>query len=240
MALVNTQSGRAAVQVPAPSLMLDDGEVERRVRLIRPMERPSMPLGSMPETHWREADRDAFAKAWADEVAQVPEFTTSEIHIVTGLLLPIWNRFPNDFHARLSLADRCRRAPRRPQGIAGVGRCDTRRRAGQPLARRRFRGADRWPDGYRAHGRTSTAPRPRHGRAPDRAHRLQRTDARAPASLWPLQRDHRLEVALLRARHVRAAPAEAGGEACSDTGEAILARLIERYPLVRVCARAAD
>ena len=96
LALVNTQSGRAAVQVPAPSLMLDDGEVERRVRLIRPMERPSMPLASMPETHWREADRDAFAKAWADEVAQVPEFTTSEIHIVTGLLLPIWNRFPND------------------------------------------------------------------------------------------------------------------------------------------------
>jgi hypothetical protein len=34
-----SQSGRAAVQVPAPSLMLDDGEVERRVRLIRPMER---------------------------------------------------------------------------------------------------------------------------------------------------------------------------------------------------------
>ena len=30
--------------------------------------------------------------------------------------------------------------------------------------------------------------------------------------------------------------AAAGGE----TGEAILARLIERYPLVRVCARAAD
>jgi len=28
-------SGRAAVQVPAPSLMLDDGEIERRVRLIR-------------------------------------------------------------------------------------------------------------------------------------------------------------------------------------------------------------
>ncbi|MEX2009867.1 MAG: strawberry notch family protein, partial [Dongiaceae bacterium] len=37
--LVNGQSGRAAVQVPAPSLMLDDGEVQRRVRLLRPMER---------------------------------------------------------------------------------------------------------------------------------------------------------------------------------------------------------
>ncbi|RUX12085.1 methylase, partial [Mesorhizobium sp. M2A.F.Ca.ET.042.01.1.1] len=34
--LVNERSGRGAVQAPAPSLMLDDGEIERRVRLVRP------------------------------------------------------------------------------------------------------------------------------------------------------------------------------------------------------------
>ena len=56
MLLVNTQSGRAAVQVPAPSLMLDDGEVERRVRLLRPMERTAIPLAMMAQTHWEEAD----------------------------------------------------------------------------------------------------------------------------------------------------------------------------------------
>ena len=94
--LVNSQSGRAAVQVPAPSLMLDDGEVERRVRLIRPMEHPAMPLAMMPQTHWREADRETFARAWAAELAEVPEFTDSEIHIVAGLLLPIWKRLPNE------------------------------------------------------------------------------------------------------------------------------------------------
>ncbi len=94
--LVNSQSGRAAVQVPAPSLMLDDGEVERRVRLIRPMEHPAMPLAMMPQTHWREADRESFAHAWAAELADVPEFTDSEIHIVAGLLLPIWKRLPNE------------------------------------------------------------------------------------------------------------------------------------------------
>ena len=94
--LVNSQSGRAAVQVPAPSLMLDDGEVERRVRLIRPMEHPAMPLAMMPQTHWREADRETFACAWAAELADVPEFTDSEIHIVAGLLLPIWKRLPNE------------------------------------------------------------------------------------------------------------------------------------------------
>ena len=94
--LVNSQSGRAAVQVPAPSLMLDDGEVERRVRLLRPMERAAIPLSTMAQTHWREADRADFARAWETELAAVPEFTDSILHIVTGLLLPIWKRLPNE------------------------------------------------------------------------------------------------------------------------------------------------
>jgi predicted RNA methylase len=94
--LVNAQSGRAAVQVPAPSVMLDDGEVERRVRLIRPMDHSALPLAMMPQTQWREADRETFARAWEAELAQVPEFTDSEIHIVAGLLLPIWKRLPHE------------------------------------------------------------------------------------------------------------------------------------------------
>ena len=94
--LINGQSGRAAVQVPAPSLMLDDGEVERRVRLLRPMERTAIPLATMAQTHWREAERDAFAAAWDAELADLPEFSDSRIHIVTGLLLPIWKRLPDE------------------------------------------------------------------------------------------------------------------------------------------------
>src|SRR5882724_3137481 len=94
--LVNERSGRAAVQVPAPSLMLDDGEIERRVRLIRPMEGHNVPLKMMAESHWIETDREAFAAAWRAELAEVPEFTDCTIHIVAGLLLPIWKRLPNE------------------------------------------------------------------------------------------------------------------------------------------------
>ena len=94
--LVNERSGRAALQVPAPSLMLDDGEIERRVRLIRPMEHHSLPLKMMAESHWVETDRECFAAAWQAELAGVPEFTDSTIHIVSGLLLPIWKRLPNE------------------------------------------------------------------------------------------------------------------------------------------------
>jgi hypothetical protein len=94
--LVNERSGRAAIQVPAPSLMLDDGEIERRVRLIRPMEHHSLPLKMMAESHWADADRERFAAAWRAELAEVPEFTDSVIHMAAGLLLPIWKRLPNE------------------------------------------------------------------------------------------------------------------------------------------------
>jgi len=94
--LVNDRSGRAAVQTPAPSLMLDDGEIERRIRLIRPMEQHHASFKMMEESHWVEADHKTFAHAWNAEVAEMPEFTDSIIHIVAGLLLPIWKRLPNE------------------------------------------------------------------------------------------------------------------------------------------------
>ncbi|UWU75407.1 strawberry notch family protein [Bradyrhizobium huanghuaihaiense] len=94
--LINERSGRAAVQIPTASVMLDDGEIERRVCLIRPMEQHRVPLTMMAESHWVDADRERFAAAWLAELAEVPEFTESKIHVVAGLLLPIWKRLPNE------------------------------------------------------------------------------------------------------------------------------------------------
>jgi predicted RNA methylase len=94
--LVNAKSGRAAVQGPAPSIMLDDGEIERRVRLIRPMEHHHAAFKSMAECHWQEADRQTFALAWTRELDDVRPFTESTLHIVSGLLLPVWKRLPNE------------------------------------------------------------------------------------------------------------------------------------------------
>jgi len=74
-------------------VVLDDGEIERRVRLIRPMEQHKVRLTIMAESHWAEADRERFAAAW---VAEVPEFTKSTIHVEAGLLLPVWMRLPNE------------------------------------------------------------------------------------------------------------------------------------------------
>ncbi|WP_246050815.1 strawberry notch family protein [Asticcacaulis tiandongensis] len=94
--LVNERSGRAAVQVSAPSLMLDDGEIERRVRLIRPMDHHHASLMAMADSHWQVADQATFAALWVRELTEIPEFTDSTLHMVTGLLLPVWKRLPAD------------------------------------------------------------------------------------------------------------------------------------------------
>ncbi|PKB14951.1 strawberry notch-like protein [Novosphingobium kunmingense] len=94
--LINARSKRAAVQLPARSVMLDDGEVERRIRLIRPMEKLNFALNHLAETSWEQVDERSFAAVWQAEVAQVDEFTASELHIVTGLLLPIWKQLPEE------------------------------------------------------------------------------------------------------------------------------------------------
>jgi len=94
--LVNARSGHAAVQVRAASVTLDDGEVERRFRLVRPTERKNMAEAALLASHWEDADEAAFARAWQAEVASLPDFVESRFHIVTGLLLPIWRRLPQD------------------------------------------------------------------------------------------------------------------------------------------------
>ena len=92
--LVNERSGRAAVKTSAPSLMRDDGSIERRVRLLRPMQRDTMSVDDFAATHWKEAEREEFIPVWEREIAGIPEFSTSTFHLVTGLLLPIWRRLP--------------------------------------------------------------------------------------------------------------------------------------------------
>lgn len=94
--LVNARSSHAAVQVAAASLTLDDGEVERRVRLVRPTERKNIAEAAFEGSRWEEVGEAAFASAWDAEVATLPEFVESRFWIVTGLLLPIWRRLPDD------------------------------------------------------------------------------------------------------------------------------------------------
>lgn len=42
----------------------------------------------VPKTEWD--------KAWSDEVKNIPEYNESTLHIITGAILPVWNKLPQD------------------------------------------------------------------------------------------------------------------------------------------------
>ena len=94
--MLNSKSKRAAVMVPTRSIMLEDGTVVPRVSLCRPMGESRFEVDQLEETNWEEADERIFAAAWEAELATIPTFTSSTLHIVTGLLLPIWKLLPRD------------------------------------------------------------------------------------------------------------------------------------------------
>lgn len=92
--LVNTQSQRAALGAPASSLMLKDGGVEERVRLIRPLSRDAVSKERLASSHWQVATEAEFISFWLKELQEIPPTRSSEIHLVTGLLLPVWKHLP--------------------------------------------------------------------------------------------------------------------------------------------------
>ncbi len=94
--LVNARSGRAALKVPAPGRMSEDGAVETCVRLLRPLESPSVTEAELADSHWEEIALYRFREAWKAERASLPAFRTSDFYLVTGLLLPIWDLMKSD------------------------------------------------------------------------------------------------------------------------------------------------
>ena len=90
--MVNSKSKRPAVRVPAPVRILEDGSIERRVRLLRPLGRESLPLATLRSSNWRSATPERWRRLWDKETATTPPWKESRLWLVTGLLLPVWNR----------------------------------------------------------------------------------------------------------------------------------------------------
>ena len=111
---VNARSKRAAVILPAPSRMLDDGGVTERVRLLRPAARETMAMAELDASNWRPADETAWRRVWDAEIAGLPSHRESRFWLATGLLLPVWDRLPaENMRVRRLTSD---------DGIALIGR----------------------------------------------------------------------------------------------------------------------
>ena len=92
--VVNARSKRAAVTLPAPSRMFDDGGVQERVRLVRPATRETMARAELDASNWRLADEATWRTLWEHETAELPTHRESRFWLAAGLLLPIWDRLP--------------------------------------------------------------------------------------------------------------------------------------------------
>nr|WP_261370971.1 strawberry notch family protein [Sphingobium sp. B2] len=94
--LLNAKTGRAAIQRRARSLTDDDGAVHPRVRLVWPLTDSIVPAEMLAASQWAETDQERFSVAWNAELAELPTHETSTLQMVTGLLLPIWKKLPDD------------------------------------------------------------------------------------------------------------------------------------------------
>ena len=92
--VVNTRSKRAAVLLPAPSRMLDDGGVQERVQLIRPATRERMAQAEFVASNWGRTDEGHWRMLWNHEIGELPSHRESRFWLAAGLLLPVWDRLP--------------------------------------------------------------------------------------------------------------------------------------------------
>ena len=99
---VNTRSMRAAAVLPAPAHVFDDGGMQERVRLYRPSSRDTMARDELIASNWRRVDTDDEAELaqwrslWDQEITSLPKHRESRLWLAAGLLLPVWDRLPEE------------------------------------------------------------------------------------------------------------------------------------------------
>ena len=112
--VINTRSKRAAVVLPAPSRMFEDGGVEARVRLIRPAAREPMAAEELAASNWEDSGEDRWRALWDAEIEGLPSHTESRP--VAGHRPAAAHMGPaaGREHAGAPACDRCRGKPARP------------------------------------------------------------------------------------------------------------------------------
>ncbi|MBD2480261.1 strawberry notch family protein, partial [Anabaena sp. FACHB-83] len=92
--MINEKSGNAAVAIPTHSIFDSDGGVIPRVLLMRSQKETRVTLTDLESSTWKQVSTDVFIAAWSKEIDALPKFTTDYLHLVSGILLPIWKILP--------------------------------------------------------------------------------------------------------------------------------------------------
>ena len=95
--VINTRSKRAAVVLPAPSRMFEDGGVEARVRLVRPAAREPMAAEELAASNWEDAQAGiAGARCGMRRSKGCPATPNPACGWSPACCCPIWDRLPGE------------------------------------------------------------------------------------------------------------------------------------------------
>jgi predicted RNA methylase len=73
-----------------------DGSVFNRCQLVEPAKSQTIEDYKIPKLGWTETSSSvAFWESWEQEVRVTPEFLSVKLHLICGLLLPVWDKLPN-------------------------------------------------------------------------------------------------------------------------------------------------
>ena len=87
--------GIVYVIAKAPNRTEESGRIVRQNRLISALGYRYIDAEKLTGRDWEPIKgRDEARKAWEDHVATLPEYRIQEDHLITGLILPIWDRLP--------------------------------------------------------------------------------------------------------------------------------------------------
>ncbi len=93
--LVRMEDGSVRAVYETSSKTNARGEIERRFRLESPVKGVSNTFIEKTLNEKTTAiDKGDWKSAWESEIAKAPEYNEGTLHLLTGTLLPIWNRLP--------------------------------------------------------------------------------------------------------------------------------------------------
>lgn len=95
--VINEKTEKSGVLLKTSTRTNEDGSITQRYRIRLPLETLYLTDTELKMSSWQACHEAEFTDLWNRQLAAIPEFETSTFYIVTGLLLPIWNRLPKNF-----------------------------------------------------------------------------------------------------------------------------------------------
>jgi predicted RNA methylase len=96
----NRKSGKLYAFTEAPTMTdPNTGELVQRLRRVGVRDQKYVPARELEAEHYEiltDRPRAELRGLWDEEIAQSPQTHTEEMHLVTGALLPVWDRLPTD------------------------------------------------------------------------------------------------------------------------------------------------